>query len=240
MKFSKVIITQTVFLVLALTWGSAVCLAADPNFYSTNDPADHWFVSTHVNAAGENGTGDLEEIQFKTNDSDFFQAVNLTTGGRADWIADKADGYHGGIGSYTFFVFRQQFDLTGFDPATANLQFRWAADDSGAGYADRGSWVPRFKLNGGDFNLYSPYPYPGTSTSQQSYVFGNPVTLTDGFVQGLNTIDFYVEGNGQTDGFVLETISFTADNAVVTPEPASMLLFGVGGAAMAFLRRRKA
>ena len=52
-------------------------------------------------------------------------------------------------GDWTFFVFHQTFDLTGYDPTTADLQFQWAADDSGQGFADRGTWVPKYSLNGG-------------------------------------------------------------------------------------------
>jgi hypothetical protein len=60
-----------------------------------------------------------------------------------------------------------------------------------------------------------------------SYSFGPTADLSSGFVSGLNEIDFYVEGNGTTDGFALNPISFTA-NAV--PEPASMTLLGIAAA----------
>lgn len=65
------------------------------------------------------------------------------------WIANDSDGSNGGVGAWTQFVFRQSFDLTSFDPASATLQFQWAADNSGEGFAARGHWVPKFRLNDG-------------------------------------------------------------------------------------------
>ena len=92
-------------------------------------------------------------------------------------------------------MFRQTFDLTGYDPTTANLQFRWAADDSGEIGAVRGSWIPIYSLNGDDF-VY--YPGSTPSTRIPTYGLSALVTLSGGFNNGLSTIDFYVEGNGET------------------------------------------
>ncbi|MBX3388555.1 MAG: hypothetical protein KF691_03775 [Phycisphaeraceae bacterium] len=174
---------------------------AAPVFYPTASPLGHWFVSTNV-APG----GDGNFASFVTNN--FQQAVNVTyTPARADWIADVPGGSHGGVGNWTFFVFRQTFDLTGYNPAVAALTFRWAADDSGEIIAFRGSWIPAFRLNGGAF-----INYPGSTPDHRipTYDFSPWITLTKGFVAGVNTIDFYVEGNGQTDGFGLQVQSFTA------------------------------
>ena len=225
MKFPKIITIQIVFFALALTWGITECFAT-PTFYSTSDPLDHWFVSTNVDSHGD---GLLSS--FKTDD--FIQAVAATN--RADYIANNATGTNGSIGTWTFFVFRQMFDLTGFDPTSANLQFQWAADDSGEGYAARGTWIPKFSLNGGNF-----INYPGSPTP--TYEYSSVVDLSSGFVSGLNTIDFYVEGNGVTDGFKLKTVSFTANESgspTPVPEPATMLLFGTGLAGLAAAHRRK-
>ena len=121
-------------------------------------------------------------------------------------------------------MFRQTFDLSGFDPATANLSFRWAADDSGEIFAMRGSWIPAFRLNGGAFTYY-----PGASPDHRipTYDFSSLVSLTSGFVGGLNTIDFYVQGNGVTDGFALQLESFTA---TAVPAPGVLAALGAAGA----------
>ena len=50
----------------------------------------------------------------------------------------------------------------------------------------------------------------GTWAGGNSYGFGPTVDITSGFVSGLNVIDFYVEGNGVTDGMALDLISFTS------------------------------
>ena len=64
--------------------------------------------------------------------------------------------------------------------------------------------------------------------------------LTSGFVDGWNTIDFYVQGNGQTDGFELRTLTFTADqsNPGVPDTSATLALLSGGIVALALLRRR--
>ena len=205
---------------------AAGCLAGvpSPQFFGTGTPTGHWFVSTNVDRNGD------ATHPFRTDA--FTQAVNTTyDASRLDWIADTASGSHGGVGNWTFFVFRQTFDLTGFDPSTARLTFRWAADDSGEIVADRGSWIPAFSLNGGAMTNY-----PGSTPEHRipTYGFCDWMTLSSGFVQGLNTIDFYVEGNGQTDGFGLQVQGFTAD----VPAPAGAAL-AVPAARLLGLRRRR-
>lgn len=199
---------------------------ADPLFFPTGDPVGHWFVCTNVDPAG-----DGQFSSFHTNA--FVQSVNITYDpARLDWIADTPGGSHGGVGHWSFFVFRQTFDLTGYDPATANLTIRWGADDSGEIFADRGSWIPAFTLNGGAF-----VNYPGSTPDHRipTYSYSPWVSITSGFVPGLNTIDFYVEGNGQTDGFGLQVQSFTA-SPIPTPTAAAVLSLG----GLLATRRRRA
>jgi hypothetical protein len=203
---------------------TATCTAqATLVFSGTASPQGKWFVSTTVSPN--------EGVTSNFGINPFTQAVNITDfTTRREWIADNTSGSHGGIGNWTYFVFRQTFDLTGFDPATANLTFRWAADDSGEIILSRGSWIPAFRLNGGGF-----VNYLGSSANNRipTYSFSAPQSVTSGFVAGLNTIDFYVQGNGQTDGFALEVVSFTA---IPTPGVAALL----GLACLAGARRRRA
>lgn len=221
MRFIPAIVTLAT--VTALPWLMDRSCLAGPDFYGTGNPLGHWSVATNVDRNGD-GT-----FPFQT--TSFTQAVNVTyDNARLDWIADTPSGSHGGVGNWTFFVFRQTFDLTGYDAATARLTIRWAADDSGEIGADRGSWIPAFTLNGGSF-----VNYPGSTPDHRipTYSYCDWFTVSSGFVAGLNTIDFYVEGNGQTDGFGLQVQSFTAD----VPAPAGIALF-LPGCLLGSRRRR--
>ncbi len=194
-------------------------------FVSTSDPSA-WTVS--VNHSGID-TGN-DSSRFLTGNSDFIAAV--TVAGRDDYIASNSTGTTGAFpGDYTQFVFRQTFDLTGYNPATALLSFQWAADDSGEGFAARGTWLNRFSLNGGAFQ----------GVDSEGYYVYDPnkvVQLSGGFVAGMNTIDFYVQGNGVTDGFELRTVGFTADGTTVPDGGATVILLGGAFLCLAALRRR--
>jgi hypothetical protein len=211
-------------MLLGSTAGVRDALAA-PVFHSTSSPTGNWFVSTNVSSVDT-----ATFAPFKLGASDFNQAVAVTS--RPLHIANNNTGTNGIIGNWTQFVFRQTFDLTGYDPASAVLKFKWAADDSGEIIATRGQWIPRFKLNDGVETFY-----PGSSPGARvpTYNLSPLVTVSSGFISGLNTIDFFVQGNGVTDGFALETVSFTAN----IPVPAPLLLLGTGIVGLLGVARRR-
>lgn len=225
-KSVKPVVSLSYAVLFGLALGATGAVAA-PTFYSTSDAA-RWSVSTNLSS---NDATASESSLFKTDAADFSQAVAMPwrVSEGTSWIANNATGSNGCcIGSWTQFVFRQAFDLTGYDATTANLQFRWGGDDSGEVYAARGSWTPKFKLNGGSF-------VDGTAGY---YVLGNTVALNSGFVAGLNTIDFYVQGNGVTDGFVLQSAGLTAQS-VPEPETYALMLVGLGLLGVAARRRKQ-
>ena len=200
-----------------ITAAAVVCLiggnqsVAAPIFYSTSDSA-HWQVATNLQ-----GTDGLLS-SFPTTG---FVPATVTPGRQpGTWLANNSTGTNGSVGDWTFFVFRQTFDLTGYNPATADLQFQWAGDDSGQGFAAHGTWVPKYSLNGGA-------PITGVWPGGDTYSFGPTTEISTGFVAGQNTLDFYVEGNGVTDGFALQTVSFTAQ-PVPEPESCVLLLASIG------------
>lgn len=218
--------------VLVLTFGMTQCFA-DPVFIDTSGLALGWTVAVK-DAGFDGGEGSPVSI------GDFAPPSTTAATPRANlanWIAANSTGSSGSFtGDYQLFTFQQKFDLTGYDPATAVLTFQWAADDSGESFATRGQWTPKFSLNGGGLQ-----EYPGSPTN--TYSLSSPVTLTSGFISGINAITFYVEGNGTTDGLSVIKSSFTASTSThnPVPEPTSLLLFGTGLGAigLATWRRRK-
>lgn len=209
---------------LALTACAASGAYAAPSFSSTST-ADQWQVAVNL------GQPDGQVTSFQTSSFQGAVAISGRTTDGIGWIANNSSGTNGYIGYWSFFVFRQEIDLTGYDPASASLTFQWAADDSGQGFADRGSWVPQFRLNGGAFQTSS---WVGGST----YDFSAPTTLNSGFVAGKNIIDFYVEGNGVTDGFALKSVSFTAA-PVPEPDTTALMAAGLTVALAVYWRQRK-
>lgn len=216
-------VARPVAVAAAMVFAASAAMA-DPIFASTTaavgsiDPV--WKVAAEHGGYND-GKARFDDILANVP---FGDAWAWRTEGPVTMLANNASGINGGMGNYIYFVFRQTFDLTGYDPATADLKFRWASDDVPGAVG----WMPALSLNGGALQK------AGTSGA---YTLGGVVELNSGFVAGLNTLDFYVEGNGQTDGFALSRESFTAG---VVPEPASLLLMACGlGGVMAAVRRRR-
>lgn len=212
-------------LAAAALWALGLQAHAAPALASTSD-ASAWQVA--VNLTGTDG----QQASFPVTGFTTATAVSGRTTDGVGWIANNASGTNAAsVGHWTFFVFRQTFDLTGYDAGSASLSFQWAADDSGEGFADRGTWRPKYRLNGGTL-VNGDWPTGST------YGFGNTTTLNSGFTAGLNTLDFYVEGNGVTDGFAFKPLSFSAQVSPV-PEPETYALMLGGLALLSWQTRRQ-
>lgn len=235
-----------VFAVLATVVGASPAVAA-PMFYSTEHAGDaykNWQVAT--NPPGVNPPGDVQSntdgayTSFPIN-GPFVQATACA--GRANWIASSPSCSAGtAITQWTHYVFKQSFTLTAPEAATLQLNFQWAADDSGLEIWAQGKWRPKWSLNSmaeADLVTGTWTPDPPPSWPGPTYYLG-PVVTVSGFKPGENTMYFFVQGNGITDGMSLMNAQFELkgpDPTTDVPEPALLGLFMLGTLGLALYRR---
>lgn len=142
--------------------------------------------------------------------------VGFVTAGTASstWVQDSATSRWITPGNATWdigtYEYQTTFSLAGLDPASAILTGSWSADNSAIIY-----------LNGN-----------ATSFTLGANAYGSftPFTLSSGFVNGVNTLDFFVYNDGGPTGLRVD-ISGTASPV---PEPSTMWLM-LGGLLMAAL-----
>ena len=133
------------------------------------------------------------------------------------WIGPNSDSVlNGPAGTYDY---RTTFSLAGMIASTASIIGRWSADDTGVD----------IKLNG--------ISTGNTAGGFQSFY---NFSITSGFVDGLNTLDFIVcntPGNSSNPTGLRVEMSGTANPV---PEPASLALLAGGLFGLALFRRKGA
>ena len=218
--------------VLAAAASSAI---AAPTFFGTSSPSN-WQVATNLPPGSD--AVNFDQFQDILNTSPVPWATAVACNDRPGWIANIAsctNGAGGNIGgtNWTQFIFRQSFTLTASEASSLQLSFRWAADDSGEVGATRGSWQPKWSLNSLAQASLQSTPWPaGIGGIPASYDLSPTVTVS-GFKEGENTMYFWVQGNGRTDGMRLDNAQFSQ-----VPVPASLALIGLGMLAAGLVRRR--
>lgn len=133
------------------------------------------------------------------------------------WIGPNNDTQDDGPFGPTY-DYRTTFDLTGYNPSTAQITGQWSTDDLGMDIL----------INGVSTGL----------TNSAEFASWTPFSITSGFQSGINTLDFLINnsGGGPTGLRVEMTGTATA-----VPEPGSIVMLvgmGLTGASL-LLRRRK-
>jgi hypothetical protein len=113
-------------------------------------------------------------------------------------------------------TYRTTFDLTGYLPSPGLITGRWAADDTGL----------RIRLNGVEV--------PGISLAQ--YDLWTDFSITSGFQNGINTLEFDTRSTQNPTGLRVEMTSVFPP----VPEPATWALCALGLAVLLQVRRARA
>jgi hypothetical protein len=123
-------------------------------------------------------------------------------------------------------TFRTTFNLTGFDPNTALISGEWAVDNVGVDIL----------INGISTGNTIPY---GISAFNRFTDF----SITEGFISGLNTLDFIVRDEGVISGFRVGEISGTASTISEpesVPEPTSTVgLLALGAIGLGLVLKKQ-
>lgn len=134
------------------------------------------------------------------------------------WIAPTS----GGSNPPGVYNFRTTFDLTGFDPNTAQISGLWSTDNNGLDIL----------INGMSTGFTTPFSAFSTGFF--------PFTINTGFVPGINTLDFVVNDGGVIGGLRVQGLSGTAEPLQAeVPEPGTLGLLGVGAVFLLASRNRR-
>jgi hypothetical protein len=149
-----------------------------------------------------------------TSSPDSFWIGNTTT---ADWISPSSNGSTSWpVGTYDY---QTSFNLTGLDPATAQLSGQWTSDNNAC-----------IDLNGVNTGSCSPF---GGFDSLLSF------SITTGFQSGVNTLDFVVTNGGGPTGLFAEISGMATVLGSTVPEPSFRWpLLGMSLLAAGLFRRR--
>jgi len=114
-------------------------------------------------------------------------------------------------------TFRTTFNLSAFLVGSTSLSGSWATDNLGLDILINGQ---------------------STGNTCAGFTSLCAFSITNGFVAGTNTIDFIVQDTGVVGGMLVSSLAGITAPIPNIPEPSSLLLCGIGLAALAFRRVR--
>ena len=172
---------------------------------------------THWQVVAGPGVSDPTSAVVVTNQNpggNYFQTLD------SSWIWVAANGVGAAGAAYTL---RLQFDLTGYDIESLTITGIWGADNTASMSLNGASPV-----GSGTFSL--PNVVLASHNTPHSF------SITDGFVTGINTLEFQVVDTRNPGGL---NVSGLVAQANAIPEPASIVLLVAGLASLAALNRRR-
>jgi hypothetical protein len=113
-------------------------------------------------------------------------------------------------GGFSYFTYRTTFDLSGLDPNSAIISGAWSTDNIGFDILING-------ISTGNYIASRDPSYPGVFPPGFSFESLHAFSITNGFVTGINTLDFIVLNQGGATGFRVE-LSGTADPVAPVPK----------------------
>ena len=183
--------------------------------------------STGVDGAGVKLANGATDMNYQVVENSLAQAIVVSNASyivspTANYIWQNADGRPGSVDR----TFRTTFTLAvGFNPLTATLTGRWSTDNVGL----------NIRLN-------------GVASGATSTGFGafTGFMITNGFVVGLNTLEFVVQDQGAPGGFAATDLvgratASTTPPGTTVPEPSTVVLMAAGlfGVAVVGARRKR-
>jgi len=202
--------------IAALVLGALPGLAwSAPLLYNTGvDDAGNPIASNAVDSHYQiTGSGVFGPNAYAKHDGDGYPiqaGVWLLDDGVSSWIVPSTNFFFGDQAGVTDrMTYRLRFDLTGYLPASGTVTGRWAVDDTGLD----------MRLNG--------VSVPGaTGNNQPNYAAWSNFTISSGFIDGINTLEFDTESTLNPTGLRVE---FTSVVFQPVPEPGTgaMLIAGL-------------
>jgi hypothetical protein len=126
--------------------------------------------------------GGTTDIQVRTSAGGFPVGLWLGDNSLSAWIGpnNPSNNDPAAVGEPGIFTYRTTFDLSGWVASTASIAGEVASDN----------WLVDVQLNGMSL---------GITTGFEDFGFFTPFTITTGFIDGINTLDFVVRnGSGPT------------------------------------------